>query len=192
MWTPLAGARRPGSRVCPSDIAWIYSSTRGERKRQKVGCAAAQPYRRTKIQHLADDIRVEHEIHRRNASTLTNSSGIRGISQSVVPRTESSHALSCFMRWRGVPLRHQGWERRFADAPFAGRASSQPNNSRAWGADNFLTFLTASSTALMRHKLPGELAGGKCVLSALAIEQNSDSLRGLFRAAQRNPAPHRD
>jgi hypothetical protein len=157
MWTPLAGVRRPGSRGCPSDIAWIYSLTRGERKRQKVGCAAAQPYRRTKIKHFADGIRVEHEIHRRNASTLTNSSGIRGISQLVVPRTESSHALSFFMRWRAVPLRHQGWVRRvFTAVPLACRASSQPNNCRAWEADNFLTFLTACSTALMRHKLPGE------------------------------------
>jgi hypothetical protein len=92
------------------------------------------------------------------------------------------------MRWRGVPMRHQGWERRFADAPFAGRASSQPNNSRAWGADNFLTFLTASSTALMRHTLPEKLAGGKSVLSASPSEQNSDLLED-HAGLRSDPAP---
>ena len=107
---------------------------------------------------------------------------MRGGSQSVLSRTESCQALSFFMRWRGVPLRHQGWERRFFTAvPLACRASSQPNNSRAWGADNFLTFLTASSTALMRHTLPGKLAGGKGVLPAAMIEQKSDFIGGLRR-----------
>jgi hypothetical protein len=105
---------------------------------------------------------VEHEIQHWNASTLTKSSGARGISQSVFPRTESSHALSFFIRWRAVPLRHQGLRRRFfTAAPFAGRASSQPNNSRAWGTDNFLTLLTASSTALMQFTLASKLVGGK-------------------------------
>jgi len=107
------------------------------------------------LSRFADGIRVEHEIHSRNASTATTSSGIRGGSQSVVPRTEASHVLSFSLRWRAVPLRHQGWERRFAAVPFACWASSQPNNSLAWEADNFLTFLTASSTALIRHTLPG-------------------------------------
>jgi len=51
-----------------------------------------------RLSRLADGIRVEHEIHKRNASTLTISSGILGISQSVVPRTESSQALNFFMR----------------------------------------------------------------------------------------------
>jgi len=50
----------------------------------------------TRFLRFADGVRVEHEIHSRNG--LTKSSGIRGGSQSVVSRTESSHAFSFFMR----------------------------------------------------------------------------------------------
>ena len=94
---------------------------------------------------FADRIRVEHEVHRR--TDLTRSSGIRGGCQSVVKRTESCHALSFFMEWRAVVLRRDsrdGWA-----VPFGCRAVSQPNNSLAWRADSFLTFLTASSIVLM-------------------------------------------
>lgn len=82
----------------------------------------------------------------------------------MVPRTESCQAFNFALRWRAVPLRHQGWERRFFTAvPLACRASSQPNNARAWGADNFLTFLTASSTALMPCTVSGKSVCGKPV-----------------------------
>jgi hypothetical protein len=53
-----------------------------------------------------------------------------------------------------------------------------------------LTFLTASSTALMRSTLPGKLAGGQGVLSGPVIEQNNESL-GDHAGPRGSPAPRR-
>ena len=47
------------------------------------------------------------------------------------------------------------------EAPFGCRLANQANNSRAWRADSFLTFLTASSTVLMVDTLTKRLASGK-------------------------------
>jgi len=137
---------------------------------------------------FADRIRVQHEVHNRNG--LTKSSGMRGGSQSVVSRTESCQAFNFFIRWRAVPLRHQGRGRRSAAVPLARRPSSQSNNSRAWGADSFLTFLTASSTALMPCTLPRKPFCGKRVLQVVVnkrrrpqfnwIEQLPSKLSILF------------
>ena len=98
---------------------------------------------------FADRIGIQHEVQ--NWKGSTKSSGIRGGSQSVVRRTESCHASSFFMRRRAATLR-----RAVRDAlatPGDGRASNQPSNSLAWRADSFLTFITASSTALMPFTL---------------------------------------
>jgi hypothetical protein len=100
---------------------------------------------------LADRIRVEHEVHKRTA--LTRSSGIRGGSQSVVKRTEFCHAFNFFIENRALGLRRVGRDDRFREVPLTGRADSQPNNSRACRSDSFLTFLTATSTALMKDIL---------------------------------------
>jgi hypothetical protein len=51
----------------------------------------------------------------------------------------------------------------FKEEPFGCRAVSQPSNSRAWLGDSFLTFLTASSTALMLDTLAGKLVLSKQV-----------------------------
>ena len=111
---------------------------------------------------FADRIRVEHEVHSRTG--LTRSSGIRGGSQSVVPRTESCHALSFCMERRAVVLRHDVRAGCFGEVPLGCRAVSQPNNSRAWPADSFLTFLTASSTVLMHDTLAVKSVWSKPVL----------------------------
>src|ERR1039458_8900270 len=102
---------------------------------------------------FADRVGVQHEVQ--NWKGLTKSSGIRGGSQSVVRRTESCHASSFFMRRRAAALRRVG--RGVFAMPFGCRASSQPNNSLAWRADSFLTFLTAISTALILDKLVGKI-----------------------------------
>jgi len=112
---------------------------------------------------FADRIRVEHEVHSRTG--LTRSSGIRGGSQSVVPRTESCHALSFCMERRAVVLRHDVRAGCFGEVPLGCRAVSQPNNSRAWPADSFLTFLTASSTVLMHDTLAVKSVWSKPVCS---------------------------
>jgi hypothetical protein len=59
-----------------------------------------------KVSHFADRVRVEHEVHNRNG--FTRSSGIRGGSQSVVPRTESCQAFSFFMATRATCARAAG------------------------------------------------------------------------------------
>ena len=82
---------------------------------------------------------------------------MRGGCQSVVKRTESCHALSFCMERRAVVLRRNVREGCFREVPFACRAASQPNNSRAWRADSFLTFLTASSTVLMGGQVSQEI-----------------------------------
>ena len=115
-----------------------------------------------RLSQLADSIRVQHEIHSRKG--FTRSSGIRGGSQSVMPRTESCHSLNfCFLRASALcrDLRRG----RVEDLPLVWRSSNQPNNSRAWRADNFLTFLTAISTALIRHTLPRKQADDKRISS---------------------------
>ena len=89
---------------------------------------------------------------------------MRGGCQSVVKRTESCHALSFCMERRAVVLRRDVRDGCFGQVPFACRAASQPNNSRAWRADSFLTFLTASSTVLMGDRLARRSAWGKRVL----------------------------
>ena len=111
---------------------------------------------------LAHGVRVEHEVHRRTG--LTRSSGMRGGCQSVVKRTESCHALSFCMERRAVVLRRNLRDGCFREVPFACRAASQPNSSRAWRAESFLTFLTASSTVLMGNRLARRSAWSKRVL----------------------------
>jgi hypothetical protein len=114
------------------------------------------------LSQVANSIRVQHEIHSRKG--FTRSSGIRGGSQSVVPRTESCQSLNfCFLRANALcrDLRRG----RVADLPLVWSPSNQPNNSRAWRADSFLTFLTAISTALIRDILRSEQAGDKRVSS---------------------------
>lgn len=109
---------------------------------------------------LADRVGVQHEVQ--NWKGFTKSSGIRGGCQSVVRRTESCHALSFFMRWCAAVLRRV--VRGVFAMPFGCRADSQPNNSLACRADSFLTFLTASSIALMLDTLARKLVSGKLVL----------------------------
>jgi hypothetical protein len=65
------------------------------------------------------------------------------------------------MERRAVVLRRDVRGGRFA--PFRCRALSQPNNSLAWRADSFLTFLTASSTALMLVTVARNLVWSKWV-----------------------------
>jgi hypothetical protein len=120
----------------------------------------------SRLLRFAQRIRVQHKVQNRNG--LTKSSGIRGGSQSVVSRTESCQAFNFFMRWRGVPWRHQGWQRFFAGFPFACRASSQPNNSRAWGSRPFLDLFNCEFNHAHRITLSRNQAGGKPVLSATA------------------------
>jgi hypothetical protein len=102
-----------------------------------------------------------HEVHSRTG--LTRSSGIRGGCQSVVNRIESCHALSFSMERRAVVLRRDGRAGCFREVPFGSRAVSQLNNSRAWRADSFLTFLTARPTALLLDALARKLIWSKQV-----------------------------
>jgi hypothetical protein len=75
------------------------------------------------------------------------------------------------MERRAVVFRRDGLADCFKAVPFGCRAVSQPNNSRAWGADSFLTFLTASSIVLMPDTLATKLVWSKWVLcSALLAE----------------------
>ena len=120
-------------------------------------------------------VRVEHEVHSRTG--LTRSSGIRGGCQSVVPRTDSCHALSFCMERRAVVLRRDVRAGCFKEVPLGCRAVSQPNNSRAWRADNFLTFLTASSTALILDTLAGKLVWSKQVRALSGSLNSSDKAK---------------
>jgi hypothetical protein len=67
------------------------------------------------------------------------------------------------MERRAVVLRRDVRAGCFKAVPFRSRAVSQPNNSRAWCADSFFTFLTASSTVLMLDTLAGKLFCSKPV-----------------------------
>src|SRR5439155_2579563 len=88
-------------------------------------------------------------------------------------RIESCQALSSFMERRTELLRRDARDGWFRIVPFACRAFSQLNNSRAWRADSFLTFLTASSTALMWDKLLRILGRRKRVLCPANTLQQS-------------------
>ena len=132
-------------------------------RRRVVGCTTAGLVPASLgLQPQSDGVRVQNEIHSRNG--LTKSSGILGGSQSVVNRIESSHALSFCMERRAVALRRDLRGGFFKEVPFGWRAVSQPNSSRAWLADSFLTFFTASSTALMPDTLAGKSVWSKQVL----------------------------
>jgi hypothetical protein len=139
---------------------------------------------------LAYRIRVQHEIHGRNSKDFTKSSGILGGSQSVVRRTESSHALRFFRRWRGVPFRHHARIRRLDAFPPLVCCSSQPNKSRASPADNFFTFWTASSTVLIGPILVGKPVCRKPLPHSASIRQLPRSeVLGKKMAAPRSPLP---
>jgi hypothetical protein len=81
------------------------------------------------------------------------------------------------MERRAVVLRRDVRAGCFKEVPFDCRAVSQPNNSRAWCADNFLTFLTASSTALMLDTLAGKLVWSKQVRALSGSLNSSDKAR---------------
>ena len=116
-----------------------------------------------RLLRLADRIGVQHEVQNRKGLN-ESSSGIRGGSQSVVKRIASCHALSFFMRRCAAALRRV--VRGAFAMPFGCRASSQPNNSLAWRADSFLTFLTAISTALMLATVVQKIFWGTPVLGS--------------------------
>ena len=124
--------------------------------------------------------------NRRRASVKNRSSGIRGGCQSVVKRIESCHALIFCMERRGGVLRRGVRASGLNEAPFDCRAVSQPNNSRAWRADSFLTFLTASSTALMFDTL----AQNQREASRLCLRRVGGAIiRAVFRVVWQLLAP---
>jgi hypothetical protein len=126
---------------------------------------------------LANRVRVEHEIHKWMG--LAMSFGIRGGSQSVVKRIESCHALSLCMEWRALLLGRDGRADFFKKAPFGWCLASQPNNSRAWRADSFLTFLTASSTVLTWVHYPGKCLEQESLIMFIAVRTSQ-----IFRSAE--------
>jgi len=141
-------------------VPYLGHSNRGNEKMSSILriAPADQSAVGLRFPRLAHCVRVQHEIHGKRGGG-TNSSEARGGSQFTFPRTESSQALSAFIRWARVPRFHHGLRRAFAAFfaafPFACFPSSQPNNSLASRADNFFTLLTASSTALIRPNLRG-------------------------------------
>jgi len=100
----------------------------------------------TRFSEFADHVGVQHEVHK--DTRRTESGGIRGGSQSVVPRMESYQAVSWRMVRRDLWLRRDRLTdgRRF---PERVSRASQWSNSLAWLSDKPLTFLTASSTELI-------------------------------------------
>jgi len=119
---------------------------------------------------FADGIRVQHEVH--NRTGLTKSGGIRGGSQSVVPRTESSHAFNSRMEGRAFALRRDFLAGGLSEADLRDCWTSQFNNSRAWLSDSLLTFLTASSTALIVDTLFRDLVWRKRVWESSATSES--------------------
>jgi hypothetical protein len=98
---------------------------------------------RARLSDFADEIRVEDEAHK--DTRLTRSSGMRGISQSVVPRIESYHAMSCWVVRADVRLRRRG---RILAAGVSSNCCSQAKSFLACFGDKRLTSLMAISTAL--------------------------------------------
>jgi len=92
------------------------------------------------------------------------------------------------MERRAVVLRRDVRAGCFKEVPFDCRAVSQPNNSRAWRADNFLTFPTASSTALMQDTLARKLVWSKPVLCSALLAGACRALPPTLTAtAERRP-----
>jgi hypothetical protein len=104
-------------------------------------------------------IRVQHEIHSRIG--LTRSSGIRGGSQSVIKRIESYHAINSRIERRALAFRGEARDGFLGAFPFGFCLANQVNNSRACRLVSFLTFRTASSTALMMTTLRKKLLRSK-------------------------------
>src|SRR6266850_7025337 len=98
---------------------------------------------RARLSNFTDEIRVENEAHK--DTRRTRSSGMRGISQSVVPRTESYQAMSCWVVRADARLR-RGARARIAGVPCS--CSIHAKSFLACFGDNRLTSLMAISTAL--------------------------------------------
>ena len=84
----------------------------------------------------------------------------------MVKRIESCHSFNFCMERRAVVLRRDLRAGFFKEVPFGCCAVSQPNSSRAWLGESFLTFFTASSTVLMLDTLAGKLLSSKQVFCA--------------------------
>jgi hypothetical protein len=118
------------------------------RRDEQTGCVLARvpgdhTLIRTRLSDFTDEIRVENETHK--DTRRTRSSGMRGISQSVVPRTESYHAMSCWVVRAGLRLRRRA---RILIAGVPWSCSSHAKSFLACPGDKRLTSLIAISTAL--------------------------------------------
>jgi hypothetical protein len=74
---------------------------------------------------------------------------------------EAYHAIKFRVDRRALGLQRDFRDAGLSGVPLACRLASQVNNSRACRADSFLTFLTASSTALIVDTLSKKLAWSK-------------------------------
>jgi hypothetical protein len=120
----------------------------GNRRNEQTGCVLARvpgdhTLIRARLSDFTDEIRVENEAHK--VTRPTRSSGMRGISQSVVPRMESYQAMSCCVVRADVRLRRRA--RTLAGGIFW-NCSSQAKSLLACFGDKRLTSLMAISTAL--------------------------------------------
>jgi hypothetical protein len=118
-----------------------------DRRNEQTGCVlAGVPFDdslvRARLSNFTDEIRVENEAHK--DTCRTRSSGMRGISQSVVLRMESYQAMSCSMV-RAARLRRRA--RLFAPG-VSSSCCSQARSFLACLGDRRLTSLMAISTAL--------------------------------------------
>jgi hypothetical protein len=118
------------------------------RRNEQTGCVLTcvpvdDPLVRARLSDFTDEIRVENEAHK--DTRRTRSSGMRGISQSVVPRTESYQAMSCWVVRADARLR-RGARARIAGVPCS--CSSHAKSFLACFGDKRLTSLMAISTAL--------------------------------------------
>jgi|KBSMisStandDraft_5_1062788.scaffolds.fasta_scaffold159594_2 hypothetical protein len=119
-----------------------------DRRNEQPGCILAgvpldYPLIRARLSDFTDEIRVENEAHR--DTRRTRSSGMRGISQSVVPRMRSYHDISCWLVRALVRLRRRA---RTLPAEGFGNCSSHAKSFLACFGDKRLTSLMANSTAL--------------------------------------------
>jgi hypothetical protein len=118
------------------------------RRDEQTGCVLARmpgdhTLIRPRLSDFTDEIRIENETYK--DTRRTRSSGMRGISQSVVPRMESYHAISCWVVRADVRLRRREGIL-IAGAPCS--CSSQAKSLFACLGDRRLTSLMAISTAL--------------------------------------------
>ena len=116
-------------------------------RNEQTGCVLAgvpfdYPFVRARLSDFAHEVPVQNEAHR--DTRRTTSSGMRGISRSMLPRIESYHAMTCWVVRADARLRRRG---RILASGVPSNCWSQAKSFLACFGDKRLTSLMANSTA---------------------------------------------